>query len=279
MTLRVIVADDERPARQFLVTMLRSCEDVEIVGEAKSGKETMQLIEQTQPDLAFLDLQMPEMDGLSIVRSLRQGRIPLVAFVTAFEEHAVSAFEIEALDYLLKPVDRDRLRATLGRAHERLERASLAEQELLGSAPFDSASFGSAQDKQGKQGRPPAPTDREVPAPAGPYIDRFPIRKRDDIYLLPVHHIASVVSEGELMHVTTIDKERYTINYRLKTLEAKLDPKRFLRVGRGALVNVETIRKITPMPGGSYLVTLTNTQQLRVSRSQSRTLRSHLLQA
>ena len=257
MTLRVIVADDERPARQFLATMLRSFEDVDIVGEAKSGKETMRLIEQTQPDLAFLDLQMPEMDGLSIVRSLRQGRIPLVAFVTAFEEHAVSAFEIEALDYLLKPVDRGRLRTTIDRAHERLERASLAEQERDG---------------------PSTPALRELPAFAGQYIDRFPIRKHDDIYLLPVHRIASVVSEGELMHVTTIDKERYTMNYRLKTLEAKLDPKRFLRIGRGALVNVETIRKITPMPGGSYLVTLTNTQQLRVSRSQSRSLRGHLLQ-
>ena len=265
MTLRVIVADDERPARHFLATMLRSFDDVDIVGEAKSGKETMRLIEQTQPDLAFLDLQMPEMDGLSIVRSLRQGRIPLVAFVTAFEEHAVSAFEIEALDYLLKPVDRGRLRATIDRAHERLERASLAEQE-----PFDSA--------QGRRDGPSTPALRELPALAGQYIDRFPIRKHDDIYLLPVHRIASVVSEGELMHVTTIDKERYTMNYRLKTLEAKLDPKRFLRVGRGALVNVETIRKITPMPGGSYLVTLTNTQQLRVSRSQSRVLRGHLLQ-
>ena len=281
MTLRVIVADDERPARQFLTTMLRSFEDVDIVGEAKSGKETMRLIEQTQPDLAFLDLQMPEMDGLSIVRSLRQGRIPLVAFVTAFEEHAVSAFEIEALDYLLKPVDRGRLRTTIDRAHERLERASVAEQEL-----FDSASFGYAQDKQGRpfdsaqdrRDRPSTPAFRELPALEGQYIDRFPIRKHDDIYLLPVRHIASAVSEGELMHVTTIDKERYTMNYRLKTLEAKLDPKRFLRVGRGALVNVETIRKITPMPGGSYLITLTNTQQLRVSRSQSRALRGHLLQ-
>ena len=273
MTLRVIVADDERPARQFLATMLRSFEDVEIVGEAKSGKETMRLIEQTQPDLAFLDLQMPEMDGLSIVRSLRQGRIPLVAFVTAFEEHAVSAFEIEALDYLLKPVDRGRLRTTINRAHERLERASVAEQE-----PFDSASFGYAQDRQGRRDRTSTPAFRELPALEGQYIDRFPIRKHDDIYLLPVHRIASAVSEGELMHVTTIDKERYTMNYRLKTLEAKLDPKRFLRVGRGALVNVETIRKITPMPGGSYLLTLTNTQQLRVSRSQSRALRGHLLQ-
>ena len=270
MTLRVIVADDERPARHFLATMLRSFEDVDIVGEAKSGKETMRLIEQTQPDLAFLDLQMPEMDGLSIVRSLRQGRIPLVAFVTAFEEHAVSAFEIEALDYLLKPVDRGRLRKTINRAHERLERDALAEQE-----PFDAAQ--GRQGGQGRRDRPSTPALRELPALAGQYIDRFPIRKHDDIYLLPVHHIASVVSEGELMHVTTIAKERYTTNYRLKTLEAKLDPKRFLRVGRGALVNVEAIRKITPMPGGSYLVTLTNTQQLRVSRSQSRSLRGHLL--
>lgn len=257
MTLRVIVADDERPARQFLLSVLRSFEDVEVVGEAKGGKETMRLIEQTQPDLAFLDLQMPEMDGLSIVRSLHHGRIPLVAFVTAFDEHAVSAFEIEALDYLLKPVDRDRLRATIDRARGRLERDALAEQ---------------VSSKQS------GPVDRPLPALTGQYIDRFPIRKRDDIYLLPVHRIASVVSEGELMHVTTMDKERYTMNYRLKTLEAKLDPKRFLRVGRGALVNVESIRKITPMPGGSYLVTLTNTQQLRVSRSQSRSLRSHLLQ-
>lgn len=256
MTLRVIVADDERPARQFLATMLRSFEDVDIVGEAKSGKETMRLIEQTQPELAFLDLQMPEMDGLSIVRSLRQGRIPLVAFVTAFEEHAVGAFEIEALDYLLKPVDRGRLRKTLNRAHERLEQAALAEQD---------------------RGEPSAATDSAAPALASQYIDRFPIRKRGDIYLLPVLHIASVVSEGELIHVTTLRKERYTMNYRLKTLEAKLDPKRFLRVGRGALVNVDAISKITPMPGGSHLVTLTNTQQLRMSRSQSRALRGHLL--
>ena len=265
VTLRVIVADDERPARQFLATMLRSFEDVEIVGEAQTGTETMRLIEQTQPDLAFLDLQMPEMDGLSIVRSLRQGRIPLVAFVTAFDEHAVSAFEIEALDYLLKPVDRTRLRKTVDRARERLEGAAPAEPE-----PFDSV-------RGGRDGLSVA-ADETSPALQGPYIDRVPIRKRDDIYLLPVHRIASVVSEGELLHVTTLGKERYTMNHRLKALEAKLDPKRFLRVGRGALVNIDAIAKITSMPGGVYLMTLTNTQQLRVSRSQSRALRGHLLQ-
>ena len=257
MTLRVLVADDERPARQFLVTMLRAFEDVEIVGEAQSGKETIRLIEQTQPDLALLDLQMPEMDGLSIVRSLRHGRIPLVVFVTAFDEHAVGAFEIEALDYLLKPVDRGRLRKTINRAQERLDQIASAERD---------------SDEQALS------ADRADPVFAGSYLDRLPIRKRDDIYLLPVLQIASVVSEGELIHVTTLHKERYTMHRRLKILEAKLDPKQFLRVGRGALVNLDAIRKITPMPGGSYLVTLTNTQQLRVSRNQSRVLRGHLLQ-
>ncbi len=256
VTLRVIVADDERPARQFLTTMLRSLEDVDIVGEAQAGHEAIQLIEQMQPDLALLDLEMPEMDGLSIVRSLRHGRIPLVAFVTAFDEHAVSAFEVEALDYLLKPVDQSRLRKTIDRAHERLERDALAEEV---------------------RSKPSAPAGRVSPSMAGQYIDRLPIRKQDDIYLLPVPQIASIVSEGELLHVTTLGKERYTMNYRLKTLEAKLDPKRFLRVSRGALINVEAIRKLTSMPGGWYFVTLTNTQQLRVSRSQSRALRDYFL--
>ena len=254
--LRVIVADDERPARQFLLTMLRSFEDVDVLGEAKNGHETIKLIEKTQPDLALLDLQMPEMDGLSIVRALRNGKIPLVAFVTAFEEHAVGAFEIEALDYLLKPVDRGRLRQTINRAHERLEQADLAEEEHFELPP---------------------PPDESTASQAVHYIERFPVRNREDIYLLPVAHIASVVSEGELMHITTLKKDRHTMNYRLKTLEAKLDPRRFIRLGRGALVNLDAISKITQMPGGSYLVTLTNTQQIRVSRSQSRALRHHLL--
>jgi len=228
--LRIIVADDERPARQFLLTMLRSFEDVDVLGEAKNGNETIQLIEKTQPDLALLDLQMPEMDGLSIVRALRNGKIPLVAFVTAFEEHAVGAFEIEALDYLLKPVDRGRLRQTLNRAHERLEQAHLAEED---------------------QFELPRLPDEQTASQAVHYIERFPIRNREDIYLLPVAHIASVVSEGELMHITTLKKDRHTMNYRLKTLEAKLDPRRFIRLGRGALVTVDAIRKITQMPGGS----------------------------
>ena len=123
--LRVIVADDERPARAFLAGMLREFEDVEVIGEAASGAECVELIEKLSPDLVLLDLQMPEVDGLGVVRLVRREKLPLIAFVTAYDEYAVRAFEMNAVDYLLKPVDPTRLRATINRAMERLERAEL----------------------------------------------------------------------------------------------------------------------------------------------------------
>src|SRR5947207_5340713 len=120
--LRIVIADDERPARSFLATILRSFDDVEIVGEAANGRDAVTLIESTRPDLALLDLQMPEVDGLGVVRLLKKNRTPLVAFVTAFDEYAVRAFEVNAVDYLLKPVEASRLRQTIDRARARLER-------------------------------------------------------------------------------------------------------------------------------------------------------------
>ena len=123
--LRVIVADDERPARAFLAGILRKFEDVEVIGEAASGAECVELIEQLSPDLVLLDLQMPEVDGLGVVRLVRRDKLPLIAFVTAYDEYAVRAFEMNAVDYLSKPVDPTRLRATVNRAMERLERAEL----------------------------------------------------------------------------------------------------------------------------------------------------------
>jgi two-component system, LytTR family, response regulator len=253
--LRVIVADDERPARSFLTTTLRSLEDVDVVGEAENGQEAVGLIQREQPDLALLDLQMPGMDGLSIVRALKKGHLPLIAFVTAHDEYAIQAFDIEAIDYLLKPVDRTRLRRTIKRAQERLEQEEAVAGEL--------------------ETRPIVQDDS--PLPRQDYLERLPIKKKDDVIFLPVNQIASIVSDGELMHITTLRKERYTISHRLKALEARLDPRRFVRLGRGTLVNVDSITRVTNMPGGSYLVTLTNTQQLRVSRSQSRFLRQHIL--
>jgi len=134
--LRVVVADDERPARSFLVALLRSFEDVVVVGEAASGREAVAMIEKEKPDLAFLDWQMPELDGMGVVRQLRKQSVPLIAFVTAYDEYAVRAFEVNAVDYLLKPVDKSRLRDTLNRAQDRMEQAELVVEHASSVAPF-----------------------------------------------------------------------------------------------------------------------------------------------
>lgn len=254
--LRVVIADDERPARSFLAAMLRGFEDVEIVGEAGNGSEALEIIEKEKPDLALLDLQMPELDGLGVVRLLRKSSTPLVAFVTAYDEFAVRAFEVNAVDYLLKPVESARLRQTLNRAHERLERSDFRSHELTHLQA--------------------AAADYEASARPG-HLERIPVRERNEIVLLAVQNIASVVADGELLNITTGSNERYSINYRLKELETRLDPAKFVRLSRGTLVNVEMISRVSPMPGGTFVITLTNNQKLQASRLQSRILRDGLL--
>jgi len=254
--LRVVIADDERPARSFLSTLLRTFDDVDIVGEAANGMEAVHLIESRRPDLALLDLQMPEVDGLGVVRLLKKNRTPLVAFVTAYDEYAVRAFEVNAVDYVLKPVEAARLRQTIDRARERLEREDYRSEETqrvrAAAAEYEAAG-----------GRP--------------LLQRIPVRRRDEIVLVPAHQLVSVVAEGELLHLRTTANETHTICYRLRDLAARLEPGLFIRLGRGTLVNVEMIRRIVPMPGGTFTVVLGNNQEFRVSRLQSRVLREQLL--
>ena len=254
--LRVVVADDERPARSFLVSLLRHFEDVELVGEAANGTEAVELIERVQPDLALLDLQMPEVDGLGVVRLIRRDRLPLIAFVTAYDEYAVRAFEMNAVDYLLKPVDAARLRQTVNRAIERLEQAAMhvGDGERVRAAASEYAAH----------------------APSA-LLRRIPVRKKDDIFLVPVDQVVSIVADGELLYLQTRSNERYTITYRLKDLEARLDPAQFVRLSRGTIVNVPSIQRVTPMPGGTYVLVLNNGQQHQVSRLRSRVLREQLL--
>lgn len=253
--LRVVIADDERPARSFLAALLRSYEDVTIVAEAESGTEAVDAIERERPDLALLDLQMPELDGMGVVRMLKKSAMPLVAFVTAFDEYAVRAFEVNAVDYLLKPVEKTRLRETLNRAIERLEHAELQADQAAHVDQAIASYEASAR-----------PTT----------LERIPVRKRDEILLVPVTALASIVAEGELLYLHTTKGERHTITFRLKDMEARLDPARFIRLGRGILANVDQIVKMHVMPGGTHVAQLANGQKLQVSRLQSRILRERL---
>jgi len=253
--LRVVVADDERPARSLLLSMLRTFDDVEVVGEAKDGAEAVALIECHRPDLALLDLQMPEVDGLGIVRLLKRGSIPMIAFVTAYDEYAVRAFEMNAVDYLLKPIDAGRLRETISRAIDRLDRADLQTASVRSLRSAVTA------------------YENATSAP----LRRIPVRKKDEIVLVDVDQIASVIADGELLHLMTIRGEKHTITYRLKDLEARLDPEKFIRLSRGTLASIGAITKVTPMPGGIFRLSLSNGQQLQTSRFHSRALRDRLL--
>ena len=250
--LRVVIADDERPARSVLLAMLRTFDDVEVVGEAKDGSEAVELIEREHPDLALLDLQMPEVDGLGVVRLLKRGALPMVAFVTAYDEYAVRAFEVNAVDYLLKPVDATRLHETISRAIDRLDHDDV---------------------RSSVQGLRSAAAAIEASTP----LRRVPVRKRDAIVLVPVEQIASAVADGELLHLCTLRGEKHTITYRLKDLEARLDPEQFVRLSRGALANIGAITRVTPMPGGIFRLFLSNGQELQASRFHSRILRERLL--
>ncbi len=254
--LRVMIADDERPARLFLKSILQNFDDVEIVGEAENGIEAIEIIKATKPDLALLDLQMPEATGLEVVKLLRKNQLPLVAFVTAYDEFAVKAFDINAIDYLLKPIEHSRLRQTIQRAIERLEQKDL----LLEDA---------------EKLKAVAETYTELTRLE--FLERIPVRVREEILLIPVSEIASIIADGELLHISTLKNQKYNINYRLKDIEARLQTGKFVRLSRGALANLEMISKISPMPGGTYIVTLKNGQEIPSSRLQSRLLREQLL--
>lgn len=252
--LRVVLADDERPARRFLINLLKTFPEVEVVGEAASGTEAIDLIESLKPDLVLLDLNMPEAGGLDVARLVKAGATPSIAFVTAYDEFAVQAFELNAIDYLLKPVERERLATTIDRARTRAEATASERASGLtaASAALDSAARRS-------------------------YLERIPVRRRDETVILPVRQIASVVAEGELLHLTTVANERFTISHRLHALESRLDPRRFVRLSRGTLAALDQIRKVSPMPGGTYQVQMANGQTLAVSRIQARVLRDTLL--
>lgn len=217
-TLRVIIADDEPRARQFLEKLLGEHEGLEVVGAAKNGSEALALIAKTKPDVAFLDIHMPDLSGLEVARHLKGEDAPVIVFVTAYDQHAIEAFELAALDYVLKPIRRERLAETVKRvqadAASGTRRSSAsAVREVLASEPLQQ----SAQP-----------------------LNRLPVRHRREVKLLDLDEVPLVVSRDRLVLARSDGKE-YLVDYTLQELETRLPTGQFVRVHRGALVNVNAI--------------------------------------
>ncbi len=217
--LRAVIADDEPRARQFLERLLREHGDVEVVGEAKGGGETLAMVARLSPDVVFLDIQMPDLSGLEVARHLTGEDAPVVVFVTAYDQHAVEAFELAALDYLLKPIRRERLAETVRRvalelrSGQRAGRQEAAVKSVLASPEV-------------QQGLEP--------------LRRLPVRFRREVRLLDMEQVARIVSRDRVVLACAEGRE-YLVDYTLQELEGRLPAGQFVRAHRAALVNIDAI--------------------------------------
>ena len=247
MSIRALIVDDEPLARTGVQQLVEPLDDVTVVGEAADGPEAVRQIDEQAPDLVFLDVQMPEMTGLEVVREVGVDDMPLTIFVTAYDQYALEAFEAHALDYLLKPIEEERFAEALERARRQLQRADA---EAL-------------RDQLRGVLREYAEEDEED---AG--IERFTIRSRNRIYFVDTEDVQWIESEGD--YVALHDgEEAHLVRKTMKQLEQELDPDRFLRVHRSYIVNADYIEELRPLDHGTYQLRMASGTPLKTSRGYS----------
>ncbi len=258
--IRTILVDDERLAIQGLELRLQAFDDIEIVDRCANGREAIRAIKTLKPDLVFLDIQMPGFDGFSVVAGLAEVEPPLVVFVTAYMEHALKAFEAHAVDYLMKPVDEDRLAATIDRVRTRLdEKRSCEERGRLKDILADVA---------------PESLPHDIAAGAGagadPAASRFEriinIKDRGQIFRVEVDEIERIDAAGDYMCIYT-PAQTLILRETMKDLEKRLDPRRFQRVHRSTIVNLDNVKSVKPHTNGECFLVLGSGTQIKVSRS------------
>ena len=256
MTIRTILVDDERLAIQGLQLRLAAHEDVEIVETCTNGREAIRAIKTQKPDLVFLDIQMPGFDGFSVVQGLMEVEPPLFVFCTAFSDHALRGFETGAVDYLLKPVEEERLADTLDRVRQRLAEKRAAEEvvqlkEVIAEhAPdaVDSLADGS-----------------DAPA-SSRYEKLINIKDRGQIFRVDVDTIERIDAAGDYMCIYTGDNT-LILRETMKDLERRLDPRRFQRIHRSTIVNLDLVKQVKPHTNGECFLVLDSGAQVKVSRS------------
>jgi two-component system LytT family response regulator len=249
VSVRVLIVDDEAPARRKIRAHLAETAGVEVAGEAASGPEAVASIRALRPDLVFLDVQMPGMNGFEVLEAVGADAMPAVVFVTAYDEFAVDAFEVQAVDYLMKPFHAERFRQALSRALERISRRepsgeSLSRliEELVKKTPRDT--------------------------------QRLLVRDGERIWFVPLREVVRLSAEGNYVQVHTARGQRHLLRETLAGLEARLDPERFARIHRSEIVNVDFVAEVLPAFHGDYTVRLKNGEEVRLSRRyQDRLLR------
>ena len=287
-TLRVLIVDDEPLARDCMRLALRGVSGVKIVAECGDGASAVAAISRHTPDIVFLDVQMPGLDGFAVLERIETATMPVVVFVTAFDSHAIRAFEVHALDYVLKPFPDERLIGALERARAAIQERRNGE---LGRRLADfvqqwqAGSFGGAPDALGITRSPtpppstPRPADRldssvesepdipDVPRPGATtsHIGRFAVRSDGRVRFVAAADVDWIEADGNYM-VLHVGEAQHRLRASLAGLTAGLDPKQFVRIHRSVIVNVERIREVQPWFGGDYIAILRTGAKLRVSR-------------
>lgn len=233
MSIRALIVDDEPLAREKIRTFLADDSEIEVVAECGDGRSAAIAIMEHNPDLVFLDVQMPEQDGFAALEAVRDVRLPVVIFATAYDEYALKAFDVHALDYLLKPFDRARFAAAVARAKRRVRSER---------RPADRESVLALLSELGR-------------GPQGRWLDRLVVKARGRVFFVSVDEIDWIEASGNYAQLH-IGSESHLIRSTMKALEARLDPARFLRVHRSAIINISRIQHIEPWSSGEYLITL-----------------------
>jgi len=248
---RVLIADDEPLARERLRTLLGAEEWVEVVGECQNGNEAVDSIAKLQPDLVFLDVQMPGATGFDVIDAVGPDRMPLVVFVTAFDKYALRAFDVHALDYLLKPFDRERFGQALGRARQQLERRS--------GGDLERRLLELVQDLKGTSHR----------------LERFVIKAGGRVFFVRSDEIDWIEAAGNYvkLHVAS---DAHLFRETMNALEAQLNPDIFYRIHRSHIVNIERVKELQPWFNGEYVVFLKNGTRLTLSRGYREKLQERI---
>ncbi len=264
--IRTIVVDDEPTARRGVKLLLERDAAIELVGEASTGAEAAALIRREKPDLAFLDVQMPGSDGFAALNGLDAAQAPAVVFVTAYDEYALRAFEVNAVDYLLKPYDDARFAAALERAKDEIRRRRTDTVNARLTQLLDYLQHNAAN--------PPA----AAPAKDEPVGDRILVKSSGEIFFLKAEEIDWIEAEGDYMKFH-VSGRTHLMRETMARLESRLDSKRFIRIHRSTIVNIDRLRKLSPSFAGEYAVVLHDGTKLKLSRGYHERIAELLKQA